>query len=184
MEEWRAHLLATTPGLHIIAHHLPAHFKQAQILGGWRFVASRWSRPGVALLGDAAHNVHPMAGQGMNSAIIDAWLLAQYIREEHHGPALTAEAADRATGRYERMRRKQFKDVARLSHIMSGLYTTTLPLVQFLALRTVQINRTNRRLQYIVTNNMSGLGFRPFTWKDYLHLFGLLPDARAMEIGL
>ncbi|MBI5331754.1 MAG: FAD-dependent monooxygenase [Betaproteobacteria bacterium] len=42
--------------------------------------AHEWVRPGLALLGDTAHTVHPLAGQGVNLGFRDSRLLAQMLK--------------------------------------------------------------------------------------------------------
>jgi 2-octaprenylphenol hydroxylase len=43
--------------------------------------APRYTAPRVALLGDAAHTVHPLAGQGMNLGLLDAACVAAVLED-------------------------------------------------------------------------------------------------------
>lgn len=43
--------------------------------------ARQWVQNGMVILGDAAHTIHPLAGQGANLGMQDALVLAAHIRE-------------------------------------------------------------------------------------------------------
>lgn len=70
-----------------------------------RMHAERYVRPRFALIGDAAHSVHPLAGQGVNLGLLDAAALAEMLS--------AAAARSRDVGelsllrRYERWRRAE-----------------------------------------------------------------------------
>ena len=75
----------------------------------------------VVLLGDAAHVVHPLAGQGLNLGIMDAAALAEtLIRARQQGEDF---AADSHLRRYARWRRSEAEVMARGIHSIRGLFT-------------------------------------------------------------
>ncbi len=60
-----------------------AQVDQVNLWGLFRHpVAAQWQRPGLAILGDAAHPTLPFLAQGANLAMEDAWVLADCLATE------------------------------------------------------------------------------------------------------
>ncbi|WP_181129498.1 2-octaprenyl-3-methyl-6-methoxy-1,4-benzoquinol hydroxylase [Pseudomonas capeferrum] len=64
--------------------------------------AKRYVEEGLALIGDAAHTIHPLAGQGVNLGFLDAAVLAEELQRACDRGERLADA--RVLSRYERRR--------------------------------------------------------------------------------
>lgn len=80
--------------------------------------AKQYVKPNLALIGDAAHGVHPLAGQGLNLGMLDIIALADILQTdfERSGGKLWANFA--TLQRYERER---YANNAMMMHSFSGI---------------------------------------------------------------
>ncbi len=99
---------------------------------GWPLELSRarhWVRPGVALAGDAAHAMHPLAGQGLNVGVGDVVELARVLRDKEYWRDL---GDPKLLRRYERARQADFAAMAWVTDGLLGLFGHTDTRVQAL----------------------------------------------------
>ncbi|MEO8926604.1 MAG: UbiH/UbiF/VisC/COQ6 family ubiquinone biosynthesis hydroxylase [Caulobacteraceae bacterium] len=91
-------------------------------------LADRLTGPRVALVGDAGHAIHPIAGQGLNMGLKDAAALAQVLAEAARlGEDLGAETT---LDRYARWRSVDNIGVALATDLFTRLFSNDNPLLR------------------------------------------------------
>jgi ubiquinone biosynthesis UbiH/UbiF/VisC/COQ6 family hydroxylase len=109
------------------SHHALGRLTLASERSGWPLQlakASRWCGPGGALAGDAAHTVHPLAGQGLNLGLADVRELARVLRERDYWRSLGDE---RLLRRYERARKAQIAPLQLATDGLQQLFAHNAP---------------------------------------------------------
>lgn len=81
--------------------------------------ARHYVKPGVALVGDAAHTINPLAGQGVNLGFQDAVVLVELLTEAHENNAPFGNLV--VLKEYERVRRPANR---KMQWIMDAFYYT------------------------------------------------------------
>lgn len=110
-----------------------AHFEVGAVLGSTprqRFPlrvlhARRYVRPGFALVGDSAHVIHPLAGQGANLGFADAAALLTVLSDARESGRDWA--SERCLARYERSRLAANQDMILLTDALNSLFRSPSP---------------------------------------------------------
>ncbi|RUR31069.1 UbiH/UbiF/VisC/COQ6 family ubiquinone biosynthesis hydroxylase [Vreelandella nanhaiensis] len=88
--------------------------------------ARQYVQPHLALIGDAAHSIHPLAGQGVNLGLMDAAVLAEEVINAWKRGAPWGELS--TLNRYERRRRLDNSAMLGLMKGFRELFGTQMPL--------------------------------------------------------
>jgi 2-octaprenyl-6-methoxyphenol hydroxylase len=120
-----------------------------------RYVARR-----LALVGDAAHVIHPIAGQGLNIGIRDIAALAELIVDARR---LGLDIGDAAVLEpYERRRRYDALLLAAVTDGLNRLFSNTIPPVRLARdLGLAIVNRLPPLKRMLMHHAMGTLGDRP-----------------------
>ncbi len=95
------------------------------------------TKPRLALVGDAAHNVHPLAGQGVNLGLRDARELAHTILQRG-----ALDCGDlRVLRRYEKARQEDILSMQLMTDALKNLFVNDNPVLR--ALRNIGLAATN-----------------------------------------
>jgi 2-polyprenyl-6-methoxyphenol hydroxylase-like FAD-dependent oxidoreductase len=174
---WCDRLLADVPAIRPLETAFRASLNRRQLLAVYRLRAQRLSVPGLALVGEAAHAVHPMAAQGVNSSLADAEAIADAIASGSGTP--DAAGMDQALEAYQAARADRLDHIATVSHNASRMITSVSGLPKLLGARMMRGTAANPRLLRITAGNLSGVIVQPLSLRDRLYQMGLLADRRA-----
>ncbi|UJW57900.1 FAD-dependent monooxygenase [Bacillus sp. A116_S68] len=144
-------------------------WKDIQLMIPIRHKTQQYVKGNAAIIGDAAHTVHPMAGEGMNMAIQDGAILGELLtwmyKERTRQPQYLK--------LYEKVRKKRADRMSHLSHLSAMAYTW--PARWYQQGRMFALKRLERHpvLHDKHMLNISGIGWWPYNGLDILRFFGL-----------
>jgi len=113
--------------------------------GSWPLAlgcADRWSGPGWVLVGDAAHQVHPLSGQGLNLGLADVDTLVTALDEARRQAPWRSPGDERVLARYARQRRWPTQAMSTLTDGLLNLFADQRSLVK--DVRNLGMNLVNR----------------------------------------
>ena len=116
--------------------------------------AKNYTLPRLALLGDAAHTVHPLAGQGVNLGLADAASLAEVIvdaRRQRHDFG-----EHKILRRYERWRKGENLVMLSTMDGFKRLFGSTQPLMRWLRNTGLQLTNSATPLKNMIMRQAMG----------------------------
>ncbi len=130
---------------------------------------NQYVKPGVALIGDAAHSIHPLAGQGVNLGLLDAACLVDVILEgiaAHHAPG-----SYKQLRRYERWRKGDNLGMMFVMDAFKKLFTTRSAPLQFIRNSGIKMTNSINPLKKAIMQSAAGMrGELPSMIRDVKHL--------------
>ena len=103
----------------------------------------------VVFIGNAAHTIHPVAGQGFNLGLRDVAMLAQCIAKLGIDDALNV---------YQQQRQRDQQAIIDFTDGLSGLYASSLRSVRIIRQLGLVLFDNHRGLKHLVARYASGLG--------------------------
>jgi 2-octaprenyl-6-methoxyphenol hydroxylase len=123
-------------------------------------VAERFMAPRLALVGDAAHGIHPIAGQGWNLGLRDAAALAEVLVDSHRLGLDIGHAS--VLAQYERWRRVDSLSMIVVTDGLNRLFSNDLTPVRVLRdLGLAAVNRMPPLRRFFIRHAMGLLGDLP-----------------------
>jgi 2-polyprenyl-6-methoxyphenol hydroxylase-like FAD-dependent oxidoreductase len=146
-------------------------WKNIQLMIPTAFYADKYVNGRLAILGDAAHTVHPMAGEGMNMAIQDADVLGELFA----GMYATGRISSSRLKWYEKVRKHRAQKMISLSHLSALAYSYSNRFITGIRRKGLKQIERDKKLQFKQMLNVSGLGYWSESVLDRFVQAGLLP---------
>lgn len=170
IEAFYNRVISLCPELDTYVNQIPS-WKQIQLMIPFQFHAKSYSKHNKVIIGDAAHTVHPMAGEGMNLAIQDGDALGDLIcwMDEQ------SDFSEKQLSWFEKVRKPRVEHLLNLSHLAALAYSRPFRYFTKIRGRGFKQMENDNMLHYKQMLNISGLGM----WKESLYerfiQLGLLP---------
>jgi len=135
-------------------------------------IAKSFAQSRLALLGNAAHTIHPVAGQGMNLGFRDVETLVEVLAraKEQHGDELVDPGQSILMQAYVEKRRADVMAVAGFTESMSHIFGSTVPGVKWLRGTALENLSTVPALADLLLQQASGIAqFKKFKRPEVNH---------------
>lgn len=116
---------------------------------------NQYIKQGVALIGDAAHSIHPLAGQGVNLGLLDAACLADVVRDAiaaHQSPGTYQQLR-----RYERWRKGDNLGMMFVMDAFKKLFTTRSAPLQLIRNSGITMTNSMNPLKNLIMQSAAGM---------------------------
>ncbi|MDT8375982.1 MAG: FAD-dependent oxidoreductase [Mariprofundaceae bacterium] len=118
-------------------------------------IAECYARPRLALIGNAAHTIHPVAGQGMNLGLRDAAVLAEVLSSElariDPGAPILMQA-------YAEKRRPDVMAVSGFTESLTSLFAVSLPGARQVRSHTLDTLQKTVSVRALLLRQAAGIG--------------------------
>ena len=111
---------------------------------------SQYFNERVVLIGDAAHAMSPQLGLGAGLALQDAWCLAQCVQKTNLAQAHFSQALKS----FDLQRRSEANKLQRISRIVTPLFQSSNPVINFLREPTMRAFANNALMQRIALKTL------------------------------
>ncbi|MDN3450824.1 NAD(P)/FAD-dependent oxidoreductase [Planococcus sp. APC 3906] len=146
-------------------------WKKIQLMIPVMYHAPSYVKGNKVIIGDAAHAVHPMAGEGMNMAIQDADVLGELLADMLE----QGDASDDNLTWYEKVRYRRAEHVIQLSHLAALAYSFPFKTVSYFRQKTFERMEEDSVLHFKQMLNVSGLGMWKENFRDRIIQGGFMP---------